>query len=69
MPILVQLPLGIAGFIAAYFVSRDTLRFTLVQTGIALVMLAIFCTLLINARRIRTAIRAMRAKSKDDRVT
>ncbi|MGO4439046.1 hypothetical protein [Rhizobium sp. RAF56] len=67
MPILVQLPLGIAGVIAGYFVSRDTLHFTLVQTGIALVMLAIFCAVLINARRIRGAIRSMIGKPDDDR--
>jgi len=64
MPILVQLPLGIAGLIAGYFVSRDTLHFTLVQTGIALVMLALFCAFLINAGRIRNAIRGRKG---DDR--
>ncbi|KAA0700637.1 hypothetical protein DTW90_03060 [Neorhizobium sp. P12A] len=51
-PIFVQLPLAIAGDIAAHFVSRDSVRFELVQTGIALVMLATFIILLICALRI-----------------
>jgi hypothetical protein len=56
-PIFVQLPLAIAGNIAALFVSRDSVRFELVQTGIALLMLATFIILLICAPRIWRRIR------------
>ncbi len=59
MPIFVGLPLAVAGFIAAYFVSRDTLNFTLVQTAIALIMLMVFCALIIYGRRIWDVVRSL----------
>lgn len=65
MPIFVQLPLAIAGLIAGYFVSRESLTFTLFQTAIALVMLAVFCALILNAPRVLNAIRSFRRKSGD----
>ncbi|AVA26297.1 hypothetical protein NXC24_PC01871 (plasmid) [Rhizobium sp. NXC24] len=60
MPIFVRLPLAVAGMVAGHFVSRDTLRFELLQTGIALVMLAAFITFLIAAPSIWRAFRSRR---------
>lgn len=50
-PLVVRIPLDVAGWIAAHFVSRDSVRFELVQTGIALVMLATFIIFLWNVPR------------------
>lgn len=51
-PLLVRLPLAIAGAIASWFVAEDSLRHDLVQMGIALVMLASFIICLIYAPRL-----------------
>jgi hypothetical protein len=48
-PILVRLPLAIAGTIAGWFVAEGTLRYDVVQLGIALVMLASFIACMIYA--------------------
>lgn len=48
-PILVRLPLAIAGIIASWFVADGSLRHDLVQMGIALVMLAAFIIAIIIA--------------------
>lgn len=53
-PIFVQLPLAVAGTIASWFVAEGTIRHTLFQVGIALMMLAIvliLCLYLANAVR------------------
>ncbi|MDE1993109.1 MAG: hypothetical protein KGI75_11450 [Rhizobiaceae bacterium] len=61
MYFFVTIPLAFAGMIAGYFVSRDTLRFTLLQTGIALVMLAAFITLMIFLPRLWKQVRHRRS--------
>jgi hypothetical protein len=51
-PILVRLPLAVAGMIASWFVAEGSLRHDLVQMGIALVMLATFIIFMIFAPRL-----------------
>jgi hypothetical protein len=48
-PILARLPFAIAGIIAGWFVAEGTLRYNVVQLGIALVMLASFIAAVIYA--------------------
>lgn len=64
-PLVVRVPLAVAGMIAAWFVPRESIRFELVQTGIALAMLAIFIVFLWNVPRIWRLLRRSKIPGDD----
>ncbi|MBB5576617.1 MULTISPECIES: hypothetical protein [Rhizobium] len=64
-PILVRLPLAVAGAIAGWFVAEGTLRYNIVQMGIAFIMLAAFITTCIYAPTLLRWLGIIRDRPRD----
>ena len=62
-PIVVRIPFAIAGVVAGWFFADGTLRYDVVQMGVALVMLAAFAACVIYAPRIW---RALSGRGRND---